>query len=64
MPTTIGVAILAFALLMVWFEVKRYMQKSEPEQEWRCCVTDWTRILDLTTLEPIKRKGGKEDAED
>lgn len=56
MPTTIGVAILAFALLMVWFEVKRYMQKSEPEQEWRCCVTDWKRILEMTKLEKTSRK--------
>lgn len=56
MPTTIGAAILALALLLAWFEVRRYMQKSEPETERKCCVTDWTRILEITKIEKTGRK--------
>lgn len=54
-----GAAILALALLMLWFEVRKYMPRFRSERRQKCCVTDWNRILELTTLEPIERKRGK-----
>jgi hypothetical protein len=54
-----GAAILALALLMLWFEARKYMQRFRSKRRRKCCVTDWNRILELTTLEPIERKRGK-----
>lgn len=51
-----GAAILALALLMVWFEARNYMPRFRSERRRKCCVTDWRHVMELTKIE---RKRGK-----